>query len=54
MLIICTHQGEKQITLGACLEYVTLDLHATPSGTLNGKDAAASKNKCLVPEDNPD
>lgn len=54
MLIICIHQGEKHITSGAYLEYVTLALHATPSGTLNGKDAAASKTKCLVPEDNPD
>ena len=54
MLIICVHQGEKRITSGASLECVTLALHVTPSGTLNGKDAAALKTKRLVPEDNPD
>lgn len=54
MLIICIHQGEKQITSGAYLEYVAWALHATPSATLNGKDAAASKTKCLLPAGNPD
>lgn len=54
MLIICIHHREKHITSGAYLEYVTLALYVTPSGALNEKDAAASKSKCLVPEDNPD
>lgn len=54
MLIICIHQGEKRITSGACLEFVTLALHATLSDVLKWKDAAASRTKCLVPEDNPD
>lgn len=54
MLIICILRGEKHTTSGAYLEYVTVAFHVTPSGTLKGKDADVSKNKCLVPEDNPD
>lgn len=34
MLIICIHQGEKHITSGAYLEFVTLALHVTPSDVL--------------------
>lgn len=54
MLIICIHQGEKRITSGAYLEFVTLALHVTPRDVLKWKDAAASRTKCLMPEDTPD